>query len=205
MKVFQVLSIPVSSDASAGHDFVTVAACGSDIDRVQPLEMDTVPGKPMNPGPWKSHWFKPAGDVYRSSPQDKYFPTQGIAIADTTSVQVIKDNTFMYFYSENDDAYRNAIGINYGSSAPVSPKNCYIGENGYVQTPRQTQMAADLPCTRPDCDEYSLTSHFGTNFGTPAQFRDLGDAEKSMGYIDYQGLFRRVCQLCYDNHTVMLN
>ena len=160
--------------------------------------MDTFPGKPMNPGPWKSHWFKPTGDVYRSSPQDKYFPTQGIAIADTTTLQVIKDNTFFYFFAEHGDAHRNAIGINYGSSAPVSPKNCYIGDNAFIQTPRQTQMVTELPCTRPDCDEYSLTSHFGTNFGTPAQFRDLGDAEKSMGYLDYQGRYSGVRKDIYE-------
>ena len=148
--------------------------------------MDDVPNQVKNPGPYKNHWFKPIGDVYRSSPQDRFYPTQGIAISDTRNVQVIKDNHFYDFYSDRNDAHRNAIGINYASTNPVSPKNCFVADQTFTNTPNRIEMGF-LKCNEPNCDQYSFSSAFGRNFGSPVNFRDLGDGEKSMGYIDLTG------------------
>ena len=176
------------SSPSAGHDFVDVASCGSQMDRVKPMDMANFPGRIKTAAEYTNNWFKPKGDVYRNYAADSLYPTQGLAITDTWTLQAIKNNRFYDFFSAEGDAYRNAIGVMYSNNFYISPKNCFIKDQSFINTPRHVQMGA-LDCETTDCAQNTIAAPFGDNFGSPARFRDLADGEKSMGYVDLDGAY----------------
>ena len=85
-------------------------------DRSNPWSMDDL--RPSESGmPWpKLYQFKPVGDVYRQWINDKFFPTQGLAIYDSWLPQVIINNTYYDFHSKEGHAYRHAIGVHLGNA-----------------------------------------------------------------------------------------
>ena len=176
---------------SAGRDFITTADCGSKNDKNSPMNLDNVqPGKPVSAGTLVNNWYKPIGDVYRSTIADRYYPVQGMSIYDTWMLQSIKNNRFYDFFSDaaGTDGYRHAVGVHFSNNFHISMKNCFVNNMTFINTARHIQMGVK-DCTSIGCDDESYTDMFGDDWGTPAQYQDFSDGEKTMGFLDMDGHF----------------
>ena len=133
------------------EDLLHVSTCGSDNGdddlNSQNLYSDgkEVPGFRIH-----SYYFKPRGDVYRQSNAQKWYPTQGLSIYDTWLPHVIRNNTFIDYFSEEDDGFRHGLGVHLGNRFRLSAKNCFVFNNTYINTPRRVQTGS-VSCFEPSC------------------------------------------------------
>ena len=175
-------------------DFVSVEECGSfhstDGGRM-PQQADELVGRHGTSYYWANHYFKPKGDVYRNWVTDRYYPTQGLAIYDTWLPTTMKNNTFYDYFSEEGDAYRHAVGVHLNNKFRMSIKNTFLSNHTYINTPREIQTGI-VECTDTGsiCNEmFPYQKKFGVDFGNPPLLRQLGDGEKTFGFIDIEGTY----------------
>ena len=72
------------------------------------------------------YWYKPKGDVYRSSIQPWTFPWQGISLYDSWMPHEYANLTFWDYPGKDGDATRHAIGAHISNKHKMAIQNVYM-------------------------------------------------------------------------------
>ena len=131
-------------------------------------------------------WYRPGKSVYRAAPAHRDNPLQGYACYDQWVFQQMYNNSFYDFFADeienqykNGFAPRHAIGVHFHNKFQMSPKNQIMKGTTFENCYRKVQFAFV---------EHTTKRWFGQTYGNNL-YRDVGDGEKTAGFVDLDGHF----------------